>query len=383
VHPITLEDLLDAYSGYPKRIREAILRAKTHPTITSRVTRKSVDVLVAFLTRASQRDGLKPLWARVDVLAKEANVSTKTVQRSIAAFREVGWLALSTEEARDENGQFCFRTYQFTPSFCKLVALPRTTEEPASAPAETTMSDGAVYVDLTFKEDQREISLQKHQGQPVTLPAELETACEEFGLKPTGMAKLRGIAHKAGHDLQAILTVARDYLKKTGATGNRAYRYLETMANKTDDYAGRASQVLRQSIVAKQEKETSDMATYCRHKQFVGPAGLRVKVFDGNAEVVDNGRITALAGPQLQQIYDRVKAGTLQLVDVAADVTAPRPIAVKPLAVSTGTLRETQPTSAPIGVPAGPRKIPEALIALRTEVERMGRKYRGTVLGAT
>lgn len=310
----TLEDILGPYRGYPKTIQQAILLAHTHPSFLV-LTRSMRKVLCALLTRASKQDGMRALKARVDRLADEAGVSTKTVQRSLATFREFGWLALPDDTGRSEYGVFCSRAYHFTAALCRLVQLPSVEDGQQDIAQETKMSDGAVYVDLTFKEDQRRISLEKSKGKPVDLPEELREASKEFSIRETGMAMLRGIAHQAGHRLECVVAVARDFLRKAGATGHRAFRYLQVMASQPKarvDYAQRARQVAAQVEQAVEKEQGSPLDASYRYKKFVGPGGVQVRVFDGVAEVCIDGNYSTLAGKDLLKVFDRIRSGWLR-----------------------------------------------------------------------
>jgi hypothetical protein len=311
VRPVTLEEVIQPYTKYPKIIQNAILLAHTHPAFLA-LTRSTRKVLYALLTRASQQDGTQPIKARVDRLAAEAGVSDKTVQRALSFFREIQWM--EQVDRRSEFGLFTHRLYRFTPALCDLVRLPVQRRE-GERPAETKMSDGAVYVDLTFKEDQRQISIRKHKGKPVELPPALEDAGTEFSIQPTGIAKLRGIARSAGHELEHIIAVAREYLQRAGATGNRAYRYLERMAGKPSqciDYAARALQARRAAASQAQAVDARTLADRCRNKRFIGPAGLMVRVFENTAEAVQDGVYTSIPYADLHRVHALVQAGTLR-----------------------------------------------------------------------
>ncbi|MDB5795019.1 MAG: hypothetical protein JWR25_1398 [Noviherbaspirillum sp.] len=309
MRPYTLEDIIQPYKKYPKVIQNAILLAHTHPAFLA-LTRSTRKVLYALLTRASQHDGTLPIKARVDRLAAEAGVSEKTVQRAIASFREIGWL--SQAEHRSEFGLFSSRQYCFSPALCELVRLPLTRSTDASLPQETKMSAGAIYVDLTFKEDQRKISVQQFKGKPVDLPDTLRNASQQFAIRATGIAKLRGIARAAGHELEHIIAVARSYLEKAGATGNRAYRYLESMALRPADYAGRVLQNERLAAARTKANEEQSEAERCRNKRFTGPAGLVVRVFDNAAEMSRDGVYSTIPYADLPRVYAMVKAGILK-----------------------------------------------------------------------
>jgi hypothetical protein len=344
VRPYTLEEIIQPYQKYPKTIQDAILLAHTHPAFLA-LTKATRKVLYALLTRACQHDGRQPIKARIDRLALEAAVSDKTVQRAITLFREIGWLEHA--ERRSEYGLFCSRVYQFSPALCALVKLPLRRQEAETLPQETKMSDGAVYVDLTFKEDQHQISLKNRQGQPVDLPDALQRASDEFAIRPTGVAKLRGLARAAGHDLAHIVTVARQYLQRAGATGHRAYRYLERMAAQPAqlvDYAARALQVARLTAVQQQVSAANTIAQRCRNKRFVGPAGLVVRVFDTTAEVVQDGVYRTVPYADLHQIHALVEAGMLREAEPGVANAAPP---ARPMSVSGATAGNPAPGAEP------------------------------------
>jgi hypothetical protein len=316
VRAYTLEDILAPYRGYPKAIQQSILLAHTNPAFLV-LTKSMRKVLCALLTRASVRNGRAPLKARTDRLAAEAGVSTKSVQRAIGAFCELGWMALPDTTRRAETGVFCSKTYSLTEALCRLIQLPTEEARGDDISPETKMSDGAVYVDLTFKEDQRKTSLEKSKGKPVQLPNELRAAASEFSIRETGIAALRGIAHQTGHRLESILAVARAYLRRTGAAGHRAFRYLQVMALRPKaevDYDRRAAQLVRLACETQEKQAAKSLEVRCRYQQFVGPGGVRVRVFDGTAEVCINGQYQTVAGKDMAQIYERVRAGWLRPV---------------------------------------------------------------------
>jgi hypothetical protein len=248
VRPLTLEDLYQQYRKQPIVIRDAIMRTNSHPTIINSVTRSTLRVLTRLVSRADKTDGTAPLRAKIDNLAIEAECDPKTVRRAISALVELGWLALPDMVVRNEYGVFSTRTYQFTERFCTLVCLPRPSVEPASSsPTGTEMSTGANKVDLSFKNDQRTIEREtrKAKSQPVELTPVLDQAAEEFAMNRTGVAQLRGLAHRAGYALEDIIAVGRAYLQKAKATKNRAHGYLRAMIARKSDYAARAAQLRR------------------------------------------------------------------------------------------------------------------------------------------
>jgi hypothetical protein len=297
--------VLAPYAKYPKTIQQAIFRVETHPSF-SVLTRSMRKVLKAFLTRASKKDGAEPVRARVDRLAEQAGVCNKTVQRTISRLRKLGWMK-QMSDGRSEYGVFTYREYQFTQELCDLVALPVPGEEPSRG---TDLSDGTIE-DLSFKKDQLEISKKNRKGK-IDLPPVLEEAAEVLEVQPTGICKLRGLAHKAGHQLEDIITCARSRLAKLKATGNRAYKYLKSMIERNSDYASRAAQIGRVEIVGTTGPLGEGRYRNCR---YAGPDGMLVRVFDGIAEIVmGDRRVVMLAGAEMQQIYSRIESGVLRKI---------------------------------------------------------------------
>lgn len=305
----TLEDIVQPYQHYPKIIQQAVLRAHTHPTFLV-LTKSMRKVLCALLTRASQKNGLQPIKARTDRVAEEADVSEKTVQRAVAAFRQLGWIKpLDTQ--RSEYGLFTARQYAFTEELCALVELPHQgSRTETTCTQETEMSTGAVYVDLSYKKDLREISVKNREANPISLPQTLRDIVE-MGVKETGVCKLRGLAHQAGYRLEDIFNLARTRLQAIGATGNRVYRYLLSMIEKRSDYAARAAQLKRQNGQVEVQQVHKTNADEYRGRRFM-KAGKRVDVFadgDGAIAVLADGSFVTLAKSDMPRLYAEIKAG--------------------------------------------------------------------------
>jgi hypothetical protein len=254
VRPFLFDELIEFARRYPATIRDVIVRANTHPDITGQVTVTTRIVLTYLLARVSRTNGTAAIRARVDTLATEVGCSEKSVQRAISALRELGWMALPENTPRNEYGVFASRAYHFTTAFCALAGLPHQEQQTPEVASKTELSAGAVYVDLSFKKDQQEISMKATKAKGITLPPELAAAADEFQIATTGMARLRGLAAQAGQSLSHIIAVARQHLLKAGATKNRAYRYLETLISKNDDYEGRAGQLERLKIADQADK---------------------------------------------------------------------------------------------------------------------------------
>ena len=308
----TVEDILKPYKHHPTIIQQAVLLVETNPRFLG-LTRSMKSVLKALLTRANQVNGTTPIRARLDTVALQAEVSAKTVERTVKALRSAGWMDATTE-GRSEWGVFESKRYQFSDELCRFVGLP-TKAHPVR---ETILSDGAVYVELTFKKDHSEILLKKRtenpEANPITLPPELETIVEA-GATPKAVCKLRKMASDNGHKLADIFTVAKEQLVKTKAIGskNRIYRYLAAMITKTSDYAGRAAQIERGGVLAKDLKVTSHMRAKYAYKRFMLGNGTIVRTFEDRAEVIRDGNFIAdIIGAQMETVYRDIASGKLK-----------------------------------------------------------------------
>ncbi|MET3133610.1 hypothetical protein AAKU55_003900 [Oxalobacteraceae bacterium GrIS 1.11] len=291
----TLDDVIQPYLHLPKAVQTALLRVETHPTFRS-LTKDTLKVLKALVSRSSARNGTTAIRARQDTVAIQAGVSVKTTQRAFRTFYKLGWVKAASS-GRSEYGVFCSKRYTFSADFCELAHLP-TKERPIQAFArETEMSDGAVYVDLSYKKDQQEISLQKRlqnpNPTPIQLPDALRKMGSETGIQDSGIAKLRGIAHQAGHKLEDVYTVAKKRLAAIGASAGRCYRYvLAVILNpKRTDFAGKAAQIERMDAL--QNAQTGAATGVQRHlfKSYQAGPGRTVTVLADRAEVRENGAL--------------------------------------------------------------------------------------------
>ncbi len=305
----TINDVLKPYVNYPKIIQQAILLVETHPSF-SLLTKSGKKVLKCLLTRANQANGEVPIRARLDIVADTAEVSYKTVQRTMGLLKKIGWI-YPTTTGRTDWGGFTSLKYQFSPTFCELVKLPTKDKKPSDVCPETKMSDGTIYIDLSFKEDQQKISFENRNSKPITLPEELREL-EAFGVRETGICKLRGLAYQLGYKLEHIWTVAKLRCTELQLTGNRLYMYLERMIQTPSDYEGRANQALR--LLEEKSKQTSlkERQAKYRFKNFIGP-GVKVRVFDDAAEVImETGKIVLISGQALLDIYKDIEDGKLR-----------------------------------------------------------------------
>lgn len=311
VPAITLDDVVKPYLHLPTAIQTALMRVETHPVFRS-ITKSALLVLKTLVARASARNGMSIIRARIDRMSAEAGVSEKTTQRALARFRELGWV-MPASEGRSEWGVFESKRYIFSDELCELVNLP-TKAKPAPEPApQTEMSDGAIYVDLSYKKDLGEISIKNRKGQPPTLPPAVQQIPEETGMLATGVCKLLGIARQAGYQLEHVYEAAKPYLVKIGASPARTFRYLQAMLlnPKKVDYAGKAAQELRQSA-PDSPTSLAAIARLVRFKKYVHRhSGMQVRFFDGTAEVRRDDSFDVYAGDQMQGLYRGVANGNL------------------------------------------------------------------------
>lgn len=320
----TINDVLKPYVNYPKTIQQAILLVETHPSF-SLLTKSGKKVLKCLLTRANQSNGEIPIRARLDIVADTAEVSYKTVQRTMRLLKQIGWIS-PTSDGRTVWGGFTSFKYQFSAAFCDLVKLPTKEMKTPDSSLETKMSDGAIYIDLSFKEDQRKISFENRKSKPITLPEELREI-ESFGVKETGICKLRGLAYQLGYKLEHIWTVAKLRCTELQLTGNRLYMYLQRMIQTPSDYESRANQAIR-LLESKSEQATiKERQAKYRYKNFIG-AGVKVRIFEDVAEVVmENGKVVLISGQALLEIYTDIENGKLREQEqYAAQIKKAKPI---------------------------------------------------------
>ncbi|MEJ7804465.1 MAG: hypothetical protein WKG03_00880 [Telluria sp.] len=126
---LTYNDMLSAYGVYPAPIRPYLLRAETHPVLRPNFTKSGLRVFVDLLARAPIRDPERPIHVRVDVVARDFGVSTKTVGRVLRQLLTFGWLSpFQGTDGRNNEGKFKGRDFLITTELRTMVGLP--TERP-------------------------------------------------------------------------------------------------------------------------------------------------------------------------------------------------------------------------------------------------------------
>lgn len=314
--PLTLNDVVKPYLYLPGAIQTALIRVETHPTFRS-ITKSALKVLKALVTRASATNGTTIIRARLGRVAEEAGVSYKTAQRALHTFHKFDWVSPTTE-GRSEWGVFESKRYRFSSALCALIHLPTKEKGASEIDRETNLSDGAIYVDLSLKEDLQKISIENRNGEPPKLPAAIEHIPAETGISPTGVCKLLGIARQVNYQLEDVVAAAKPYLAKIGTDSpGRCFRYLLTMLlnPKRVDYAEKAAQMARGNEPYPAQLLLA-IALQVRFKRYVHASrpGLRIRFFDGVAEVSCDGQIETLAGRQLAILYADVANGNLKEV---------------------------------------------------------------------
>lgn len=300
----TAADLLQPYQRYPAIIQAAILSVDTRTEFIN-LTRAQKTVLRTLLTRAEKVDGRKPIQVEYENAHKECGVSVKTIARTVDLLIAVGWLERGGE-ARDEYGVFTYRQFRFTPALCDLVGLPRRHRTFASRP---------VNKDLKVKEHQGETCAKAQRKTPeeINLTPGLDEAAKEFAMDRPGLAIVRGLACRAGHNPDHVVAVARAYLQKLKLTGNRAIAYLKFLAKKADDYAARAASILQHAAEQAQVSRSRDRAAAYAGRQYRAASGEIVRIFEHAAEVTRNGAwVQTIAGRGMQQLYDFIESGRLK-----------------------------------------------------------------------
>lgn len=334
MHPFDQDYLIEKYDHYPKVIKDAIHAAVSFPWIHGVITGANLKVLVAFIRRLDLPDGLRAVRVRASLkdVAEEADINEKTVRRSVAIFRELGWMSMDfdiqprkrTGNRKGERGTWKAKSYDFTEMFCKLVGLP--CPDSTGVAAGESQGNAACkrdQIDQAVKNELKKVRKEKQKHTAPNLPDALKAACEEFGITEVQMAFLRGQASsteggKPKYQLEDVIECARAYLVDKELTGQRAVNYLKSMCQNISDYAKRAEQIRRnggQIVQGSKKKEERPIVAYCRHKTFYGSNGLVVKVYDGIAEIINNGKLRTVAEAEFEELYKAVESGKLRTSD--------------------------------------------------------------------
>ncbi len=122
---LTYNDMLGAYQPYPAPIRPYLLRAQSHPVISTLLTKSFMRVLIDIVGRSPISDPSRPLWLRVDIVAGTLDISIATVKRAIRFLKSQGWLNLhAPHDGRNNWGEFCAREYLLGTELRTMLGLP-------------------------------------------------------------------------------------------------------------------------------------------------------------------------------------------------------------------------------------------------------------------
>lgn len=362
------------YQHLPSPIVLGIYRVEANPLVRRFLTPTFTRILQDLVSRVDRSNGAAPIRVRNDRVAETLDVNEKTVRRCLAHLTGLGWLKSATD-GRSEWGLYTYKEYQLTSTLCQLLHLPvrmakmgmeggempspevdvlerseesrtdsseedtvqinsnliddknstfaaKTTDQrnsastgskPENNESGTKMSIGT-YIDLSFKKDLRKIWEDKRQGNPIHLSVEMQRIAESCEIAPSGICKLQGMARAVGHRLEDVWAVAKTYVvERLALKKGRAFSYLHHMLLAPVDYAKKADMI---RVVAEQDVERNDLVSdrsRYAFKRYTGPNGMRVRVFDGSAEIMlGNGTIETRAGENMKYVYQAIKDGALK-----------------------------------------------------------------------
>lgn len=358
----SVAQILEPYGHLPKKIQQAILRVETHPHFIG-LTRAMKAVLKVLVSYSDQHDASKPFRVVGPYAAEQAKVSTKSVQRTINALKDAGWMS-QHGDGRESFGEFAYREYRFSEVLCQAIQLPYGPNNVPPAQAETTLSDGTVY-DLNFKEDQRAIALKRRvaaQGK-ITLPPLLEQMAEKLKIKPSGICKLRGMAHEAGYKLEDIYIAIQHNLERIAVTATNAFNYLRAVILNP---RRRDFRTMRAKLEhSKNGSLLSARAAKFSNKRYATVCGLtKVTVFDHTAEIVTHdGKVSTAVGTAFEDVLDRIERGDfIPYNPTATDLQEQRQVVSNARAALRAAIGNLPATSKPCNdvtktTPKDPRKI--------------------------
>lgn len=335
-HPhVKIADVLQAYAPYPAPIRPYLLKADTHPVLRSLFTRSGLLVLLDILGRAPVNNPERPVKLRVDKIAQTINRSEKTVQRVLNVLQSKEWLLRSTEhDGRNYRGRFCYREFLVGNELRQMLGLPTSKTEMSDGEItfcelttelstksvdniaeKTEMSDGHRGVNKNRKEDLKEASFKKSTSKEKTngLPKDLILMQTELELSKGGVCALMALAAKCKKRLQDIWEVKKNTIRNAGVTQGRAFYYLKSLILSVDNFTNISNEKKNCFVDNKNSKNATDFRQFW-YKRYIGTDGLKVKIFDGTAEVEDAGRFRVVPTTHMGSIYEAIQIGKLKLI---------------------------------------------------------------------
>jgi predicted DNA-binding protein (UPF0251 family) len=302
----TFEDVCRAYENRPPLLREALARAYVHPEFRS-LSRETLGVMLSLVARLSHFKPAMVFAARADRCAQEVGVSRKTFARAINRFIGAGWLT-EAGGGRTPSGRFGAFRYRFTQDFLALLGL----DEVRRKPTRTTLSHGSLSIDVHLKEDHVPAATPTTPPAINPLPQDVQPLAAR-GVHPLLVYRLMGMATRAGYRLGDVVAVALPYLQKIGATGWRAYRYLESMLTKGVGYQGRAESLRDQEQRQRQQEKAASLMQTMQGSRWVTSDGVVVWV-DGYVayHAYPDGRVCTAAGEQaIARVAEAIEARVL------------------------------------------------------------------------
>jgi hypothetical protein len=142
--PVNYNDILSAYSDYPSPIRPFLLYADTQGDIRSKLTKATRLAFLDLVARANIANPQQPIMVRVDHTAAKLGISEKSVSRTIRLMRKNGWIEPSkSHDGRNNNGEFAWKEYTFTPAFRALLRMPGASDSQGTQPSPPSGPTGA------------------------------------------------------------------------------------------------------------------------------------------------------------------------------------------------------------------------------------------------
>lgn len=334
-------DCLSAYQEYPAPIRPYLLRAESHPTIRSQLTKSIMRVFIDLLARTPIADPGRPIEVFATGVAAKLGVSTKTVARAINLMADNDWLVQSQDhDGRNNMGEFSGREFIIGNQLRELVGLPTAKAAPAidvdkgeksvdNYPKMTKLSDGVYGVNKVFKNEAPATeAFQKEHEEPkappttstpkIHLPKGLEALHNELGISKPGICSLMQLARDCRQRLQDVWIAKGHQILDAGAREGRAKRYFEFLLRTGEDFSYAARSRLASPGQSPSPAAPSAAAPAPDHRvywnrKYAGAKGLRVSIHgDGSGEITDANRQADYIAPRdMVKVYEAIATGKL------------------------------------------------------------------------
>ena len=237
------QELHQKYGHLPSVLQEAVLRANCHLALQKSLTTSCRLVLADLVSRADKKDPALPIKVNLTKVADSIEVSYKTVTRAINTMESLE-LIQRTENTRKRSGRFGASVILLSDQLRTLLGLPVQKTESVCEQHELEK-----HFQQNVASDRKAMNRVQDKADVVLPPELLEL--ETKGIDKYGICRLRGMATKAGHKLEDVWAVGKQYTKEL--IKGRLFNYLKAMILKADDYAGRAKQLTRMDMQPKPE----------------------------------------------------------------------------------------------------------------------------------